>query len=190
MGYLSDHIIWHGKAIRCYVIFVQESLSKSSFFEQPHTFTEENVFHLLTHWGRNKMAIILQKFFPKGHTGNMWALIGLMAWCHAGYKPSSKPMVTNMQDKADTKIFPRNWWVPSRSSQRASNVENLSMSRNHHYRKTSSIIRTKSQSLNGSCILVQLSSLNPAPTGDAPTTSELSTILLPTKVRLILEILQ
>ena len=28
-----------------------------------------------------------------------------------------------------------------------------------------------------------------APTGDAPTTSELSTILLPTKVRLILEVL-
>ena len=29
-----------------------------------------------------------------------------------------------------------------------------------------------------------------APTGDAPTTSEWSTILLPTKVRLILEVLQ
>ena len=29
-----------------------------------------------------------------------------------------------------------------------------------------------------------------APTGDAPTTSELSTILLPTKVRLILEVLR
>ena len=74
-----------------------------------------------------------------------------------------------------------------------------------YYRKTSSISRTKSQCLNGSCILAQLSSLIPlkpgvklrisedvvgaAPTGDAPTTSELSTILLPTKVRLILEVL-
>ena len=29
-----------------------------------------------------------------------------------------------------------------------------------------------------------------APTGDAPTTSELSTILLPAKVRLILEVLR
>ena len=29
-----------------------------------------------------------------------------------------------------------------------------------------------------------------APAGDAPTTSELSTILLPTKVRLILEVLR
>ena len=50
---------------------------------------------------------------------------------------------------------------------------------------------------------MQLSSLNPfnlavenedvvgaAPTGNAPTTSELSTILLPTKVRLILEVLR
>ena len=73
------------------------------------------------------------------------------------------------------------------------------------YRKTSSISCTKYQSLNISCILLKLSSLNPlkpgvkdenedvvgaAPTGDAPTTSELSTIFLPTKVRLILEVLR
>ena len=73
------------------------------------------------------------------------------------------------------------------------------------YRKTSCTSRTKSQSLNVSCILLNLSSLNPlkpdvkdenedgvgaAPTGDAPTTSELSTILLPTIVRLILEVLR
>ena len=59
------------------------------------------------------------------------------------------------------------------------------------YRKTSSISRTKSESLNVSCILLQLSSPIPlkpgvklrmkdvvgaAPRGDAPTTSELSTI--------------
>ena len=38
---------------------------------------------------------------------------------------------------------------------------------NHNvaYRKTSSISRTKSQSLNGSCILAQLSSLNPLKPG-------------------------
>ena len=67
-----------------------------------------------------------------------------------------------------------------------------------HYRKTSSINRTKSQNLNVSSLVLQLPLLNPlkpgvenedvvgaAPTGDAPTTSELSTILLPTKVRLI-----
>ena len=71
----------------------------------------------------------------------------------------------------------------------------------YYYRKSFSISRTKSQSLNVSCILLQLSSLNPwkpvenedvvgvAPTGAAPTTSELSTILLPTKMRLILEFL-
>ena len=33
------------------------------------------------------------------------------------------------------------------------------------YRKTSSVSRTKSQSLNGSCILAQLSSLNPLKPG-------------------------
>ena len=73
-----------------------------------------------------------------------------------------------------------------------------------HYRKTSNTSHTKSQSLNVSCIPVQLFSHNPlkpgvklinedvvgaAPTGDAPTTSELSTILLPTKVRLTVEVL-
>ena len=65
------------------------------------------------------------------------------------------------------------------------------------YRQTSSVSRTKSQSLNASCILLQLSSLDPLKpgiklrmTGAAPTTSELSTILLPTKVRLILEVLR
>ena len=70
------------------------------------------------------------------------------------------------------------------------------------YRKASNLSRTKSKNFNVSCILLQLSSLNPlkpgvenedevgpAPTGDAPTTSELSTSLLLTKVWLILEVL-
>ena len=35
----------------------------------------------------------------------------------------------------------------------------------HHYRKTSSISRTKFQSLNDSCVLMQLSSLNPLKPG-------------------------
>ena len=55
-----------------------------------------------------------------------------------------------------------------------------------YYRKTSSISHTKFQNLNVSCILVQLSSLNPL----KPGTSELSTISLATKVRLILEVLR
>ena len=62
----------------------------------------------------------------------------------------------------------------------------------------------KSKNLNVSCLVLQLSLLNPlkpghagvdnedvvgaAPTGYAPTTSELSIILLPTKVWLILKI--
>ena len=68
------------------------------------------------------------------------------------------------------------------------------------YRKTSSISRTKSKSLNVTCILAQLSSLNPLKPAvtlkmkmkleQRPTTSELSKILLPTEVRLILGVLR
>ena len=74
------------------------------------------------------------------------------------------------------------------------------------YHKTSCISRTKSQNLNAPRLILQLSLPNPlkhgvrlvkyedvvgaAPTGDAPTTSEWSTILLHTKVWLILEVLQ
>ena len=65
------------------------------------------------------------------------------------------------------------------------------------YRKTSNISRNKSQNLNNSHLALQLSLPNPLmpyvklrmETGDAPTASELSTILLPTKVWLILEVL-
>ena len=73
------------------------------------------------------------------------------------------------------------------------------------YRQVSNIRRTKSQHLNVSHTVLRLSLENPlkpdievenedvvgaAPTGDAPTTSEWSTSLLPTKVRLILEVLR
>ena len=70
------------------------------------------------------------------------------------------------------------------------------------YRQTSNMSRINSQNLNGLRLVVQLSLPNPlklgiksrmktvgaAPTGDAPNTSEWSTILLPTNVRLILEV--
>ena len=74
-----------------------------------------------------------------------------------------------------------------------------------HYRQDSNIRRTKSQHLKDSRNVLRLSLPNflearcqvenedvvgAAPTGDAPTTSEWSTILLPTKVRLILEVLR
>ena len=70
------------------------------------------------------------------------------------------------------------------------------------YHKTSNIRHIKSPNFNVSRLVLQLSLPNPmkprcqvenedvvgaAPTGDAPTISEWSTILLPTKVRLILE---
>ena len=69
-----------------------------------------------------------------------------------------------------------------------------------HYRKISNIRRTKSEKLSDCRLVLQLPLANPlkpgvenedvvgaAPTGDAPTTSEWSTISLPTQVCLILE---
>ena len=73
------------------------------------------------------------------------------------------------------------------------------------YRQISNIRRTKSQNFN--CFLSRLAAVfvqsieasyqvknedvvRAAPTGDAPTTSEWSIILLPTRVRLILEVLR
>ena len=46
------------------------------------------------------------------------------------------------------------------------------------------------QSTEARCQVENEDVVGAAPTGDAPTTSELSTILLPTKVRLILEVLR
>ena len=72
------------------------------------------------------------------------------------------------------------------------------------YRQTYNISRTKFQKLNVSRLVLQLALLDPlmpdfivenedvvevAPTGDATTTSEWSTILLPTNVRIILKVL-
>ena len=53
------------------------------------------------------------------------------------------------------------------------------------YRQVSNIRRTKSQHLKDSCTVLRLQR-----TGDAPTTSERSTIVLPNKVPLILEVLR
>ena len=73
------------------------------------------------------------------------------------------------------------------------------------YRKTSNLSRTQSQklkcfssrlavvfaqSIEAKCWVENEDVVGAAPTGDAPTTSELSTILLPTMVRLLLEVLR
>ena len=73
------------------------------------------------------------------------------------------------------------------------------------YRQVSNIRHTKSQhlkrfsdylapvfaeSLEARCQVENEDVVGAAPTGDAPTTSEWSTISLPTKVRLVLEILR
>ena len=72
-----------------------------------------------------------------------------------------------------------------------------------YYRQIANIRRTDSQNLTVSLLHLQLSSdqsietrcqienedvVGAAPSGDAPTTSEWSAILLPTQVRLILEV--
>ena len=56
------------------------------------------------------------------------------------------------------------------------------------YHQTSNIRLIKSQKLNVSHFVLLLPLPNPVKPGDAPTTSEWSTILLPTKVYLILEV--
>ena len=76
---------------------------------------------------------------------------------------------------------------------------------NYDYRQVSNIRRTQSkkhkcfssrlavvfaQSIEARCEVDNEDVVGAAPTGDAPTTSEWSTILLPTKVRLILETLR
>ena len=61
-------------------------------------------------------------------------------------------------------------------------VDGINFTETERYRKVSNIRRTICQ------IIKDL--VGAAPTGDAPTTSELSTVLLPTKVRLILETLR
>ena len=70
------------------------------------------------------------------------------------------------------------------------------MKTNQIYRPNSNIRYNKSPNLNVSCLILQLSLLNPlkpgikSPTGNAPTTSEWWTILLPTRLQLILEVWQ
>ena len=71
-----------------------------------------------------------------------------------------------------------------------------------YYCQTSNVSCTKSQNLNVSHFVVFAQSIEArcyvenedvvgaVPTGAAPTTSEWSTVLLPTKVQLILEVLQ
>ena len=69
----------------------------------------KTVYELLTPWGREKMAAVFQttfsnafswmkiyiplKFVPKGSMTNIPALVQIMAWCRAGDKPLSEPML-------------------------------------------------------------------------------------------------
>ena len=55
---------------------------------------------------------------------------------------------------------------------------------------SSHLVLPLSQSIEALCLVENEDVVGAAPTGDAPTTSEWSAILLPTKVQLILEIWQ
>ena len=64
----------------------------------------------LTHWGRDKMAVIFQTTFSKlfswikmylfrlnlSEINNIPALVQIMAWCRPGDKPLSKPMLFSL----------------------------------------------------------------------------------------------
>ena len=68
--------------------------------------------HLLTQWGRDKMAAIFRciffnenilisikiskKFVPKGQINNIPALNQIMAWCRPGDKPLSEAMLVSL----------------------------------------------------------------------------------------------
>ena len=75
--------------------------------------------YLLTHWGEDLMAAILQtnfqilyfenqncciliqilmKFVPKGSINKKSVLVQVMARCHTGDQPSPEPMLTKMSD--------------------------------------------------------------------------------------------
>ena len=75
------------------------------------------LLYCLTHWDRDKMAVILSddifkgiflngnvrisikillKFVPKGLIYNIPALVQVMTWCRAGYKPLSEPMMVRL----------------------------------------------------------------------------------------------
>ena len=75
------------------------------------------LLYCLTHWDRDKMAVILPdnvfkgiflngnvrisikislKFVPKGLIYNISALVQVMAWCSAGYRPLSEPMTVRL----------------------------------------------------------------------------------------------
>ena len=105
------------------------------------------------------------KFVPKCQIKIISALVQIMAWCRTGDKPLPEPVMT--------------WFTDT-------------------YRQISNISRTYTPNFNVSRLVLQFRCpsywcqalsrvVGAAPRGDAPTTSEWSTILLPTKVRLILD---
>ena len=105
------------------------------------------------------------KFVPKGPINNIPSLILIMAWRQPGAKPLSEPIMVRLLTHICV-TWPQ-WVNHPRLLAKLSLkpcIHNLHLL-NTYYRKTSSISRPKSQSLNVSCILKQLSSFNPLKPG-------------------------
>ena len=98
------------------VIFIQEMHFKMSSTTCQHFFSPQCV-NPLTHWGRDKMAVIFQttfsnafswmkmnefrlkislKFVPKGQINNIPSLYQIMAWRRSGDKPLSDAMMVSL----------------------------------------------------------------------------------------------
>ena len=70
-------------------------------------------------------------------------------------------------------------------------VSNIRRTKSQHLKDYRTVLRLSwPESLEARCQVENEDVVGAAPTGDAPTTSEWSTILLPSKVRLILEVLR
>ena len=69
-------------------------------------------------------------------------------------------------------------------------VSNISSTKSQHLKDSRTVAAVFAEYLEARCWVENEDVVGTAPTGDAPTTSEWSTILLPTKVRLILNVLR
>ena len=139
-------------------------------------------YNALTHWGRDKMDAIFTddifkciflnenarisleislKFVPKVRINNIPALVRIMAWRRPGDKPLSEPMMVSLPTHI---CVTRPQWVNSLwpgSVVRLYGIVELC----RHYRQTSNISSTKSQNLNVSHLVLQLSLPNPLKPG-------------------------
>ena len=117
-----------------------------------HIFLNENVRILI------KISL---KFVPKGPINNMPALVQIMAWRQPGDKPLSEPMMVRLPTHI---CVTRPQWV--NTEKRLSLVMGVwLLPCRSMYCQTSNISHTKSQNLNVSHLIWQLSLPNPLKSG-------------------------